>query len=115
MAIRTKPRKERLPPEVFDLPVDKMREGYYTDAYFNHTRETLLARLGRADGARAPRRGPDRRVGAGPDDRWRLHALRASRDRLPGNARAPDAHRDECRARPRGCERQADQLHAGPS
>jgi nicotinate phosphoribosyltransferase len=43
MVIGTKPRKERLPPEVFDLPVDKMREGYYTDAYFNHTRETLLA------------------------------------------------------------------------
>src|ERR671918_287111 len=43
MAIGTKPRKERLPPEVFELPVDKMREGYYTDAYFNHTRSTLLA------------------------------------------------------------------------
>ena len=42
MATRTA-RKDRLPPEVFDLPVDKMREGYYTDAYFNHTRETLLA------------------------------------------------------------------------
>jgi nicotinate phosphoribosyltransferase len=34
---------ERLPPEIFDLPVEKMREGYYTDAYFNHTRDTLLA------------------------------------------------------------------------
>jgi nicotinate phosphoribosyltransferase len=33
---------ERLPPEIFDLPVEKMREGYYTDAYFNHTREVLL-------------------------------------------------------------------------
>ena len=33
---------ERLPPEVFDLPVDKMREGYYADAYFNHARSTLL-------------------------------------------------------------------------
>ena len=41
MALRT--RTERLPPEIFDLPVEKMREGYYTDAYFNHTRETLLA------------------------------------------------------------------------
>jgi len=36
-------RTERLPPEIFDLPVEKMREGYYTDAYFNRTRETLLA------------------------------------------------------------------------
>jgi nicotinate phosphoribosyltransferase len=35
--------QERLPPEVFDLPVEKMREGYYTDAYFNHTRAALLA------------------------------------------------------------------------
>jgi len=35
--------RERLPPEVFDLPVEKMRAGYYTDAYFNHTRATLLA------------------------------------------------------------------------
>ena len=33
----------RLPPEVFDLPVEKMRAGYYTDAYFNHARETLLS------------------------------------------------------------------------
>ena len=32
----------RLPPEVFDLPVEKMRAGYYTDAYFNHTRGVLL-------------------------------------------------------------------------
>ncbi len=33
----------RLAPEIFDLPVEKMREGYYTDAYFNHTRAALLA------------------------------------------------------------------------
>ena len=38
----TEQQKKRLPPEIFDLPVDKMREGYYTDAYFNHTRETLI-------------------------------------------------------------------------
>ena len=36
-------RSRRLDPEVFELPVEKMREGYYTDAYFNHTRATLLA------------------------------------------------------------------------
>ena len=35
--------RRRLDPEVFDLPVDKMRAGYYTDAYFNHSRELLLA------------------------------------------------------------------------
>ena len=37
------PRRERLAPEVFDLPVEKMRAGWYTDAYFNHARATLLA------------------------------------------------------------------------
>jgi nicotinate phosphoribosyltransferase len=40
---------KRLPPEIFELPVDKMREGYYTDAYFNHTRQVLL------DDGRRPR------------------------------------------------------------
>jgi nicotinate phosphoribosyltransferase len=37
------PRRQRLAPEVFDLPVEKMRTGWYTDAYFNHARATLLA------------------------------------------------------------------------
>jgi nicotinate phosphoribosyltransferase len=36
-------RGRRLPPEIFDLPVEKMRDGYYTDAYFNHARAALLA------------------------------------------------------------------------
>ena len=40
MAVRTE--RKRLPPEIFDLPVEKMREGYYTDAYFNQARRTLL-------------------------------------------------------------------------
>ena len=35
--------KQRLAPDVFDLPVEKMRTGWYTDAYFNHARATLLA------------------------------------------------------------------------
>ena len=39
----SKPRSERLSPEVFDLPVEKMRAGWYTDAYFNHARAALLA------------------------------------------------------------------------
>ena len=38
----TEPRK-RLDPEVFELPVEKMRDGYYTDAYFNYARAALLA------------------------------------------------------------------------
>jgi nicotinate phosphoribosyltransferase len=43
------PPKRRLPPEIFELPVEKMRDGYYTDAYFNHARATLL------DDGRRPR------------------------------------------------------------
>jgi nicotinate phosphoribosyltransferase len=39
----TSPGRVRLAPEVFDLPVDKIRDGYYTDAYFNHARSALLA------------------------------------------------------------------------
>jgi nicotinate phosphoribosyltransferase len=35
--------RARLEPEVFELPVEKMRDGYYTDAYFNHARAALLA------------------------------------------------------------------------
>ena len=31
----------RLPPETFRLPVARMREGYYTDQYFNLTRDLL--------------------------------------------------------------------------
>src|SRR5437899_1995590 len=41
--------RKRLDPAVFDLPVEKMRAGWYSDAYFNHARATL-----RADG-RHPR------------------------------------------------------------
>jgi nicotinate phosphoribosyltransferase len=36
----------RLDPDVFRLPVEKIREGYYTDQYFNLTKE-LLEREGR--------------------------------------------------------------------
>jgi nicotinate phosphoribosyltransferase len=35
-------RRERLPASIFELPVEKLRAGYYTDAYFNHTRSALL-------------------------------------------------------------------------
>jgi nicotinate phosphoribosyltransferase len=39
----TRTTHSRLEPAVFDLPVEKMRGGYYTDAYFNHSRAALLA------------------------------------------------------------------------
>ncbi|HEX9106496.1 MAG TPA: hypothetical protein VF832_04700, partial [Longimicrobiales bacterium] len=34
---------ERLSPEIFQLPVGRMREGYYSDKYFVFTRDVLLA------------------------------------------------------------------------
>ena len=34
--------RQRLDPTIFDLPLEKMRAGWYTDAYFNHTRAALL-------------------------------------------------------------------------
>jgi nicotinate phosphoribosyltransferase len=33
--------RTRLSPDVFALPVERMREGYYSDAYFNHTKLVL--------------------------------------------------------------------------
>src|SRR6267142_415940 len=36
-------RKPRLDPGLFHLPVEKMREGYYSDKYFVRAREVLLA------------------------------------------------------------------------
>jgi nicotinate phosphoribosyltransferase len=34
---------ERLQPAIFQLPVEKMRDGHYTDKYFLYTRDVLLA------------------------------------------------------------------------
>ena len=34
-------RPERLDPDVFRLPIERIRDGYYTDAYFNYTKELL--------------------------------------------------------------------------
>ena len=33
--------RERLAPEAFRLPVEKIREGYYSDVYFNYAKATL--------------------------------------------------------------------------
>src|SRR5438445_13851565 len=33
--------RERLSPEVFRLPVDRISAGYYSDAYFNFTKQLL--------------------------------------------------------------------------
>ena len=45
MATEARPRA-RLEPDVFRLPVEKIRQGHYTDAYFNFTR-ALLEETGR--------------------------------------------------------------------
>jgi nicotinate phosphoribosyltransferase len=37
-------RRTRLDPEVFRLPVERIRAGYYSDAYFNFTRQLLQER-----------------------------------------------------------------------
>ena len=39
----TAPARTRLDPEVFRLPVEKIRAGYYSDAYFNHAKALLEA------------------------------------------------------------------------
>src|SRR5207244_8361405 len=42
-SLPTDPPRRRLPPAIFDLPVEKMKAGYYSDVYFNFARETLIA------------------------------------------------------------------------
>ena len=37
------PRRPRLDPAIFHLPVERMRQGYYSDKYFARAREVLLA------------------------------------------------------------------------
>src|SRR5919202_3523568 len=39
----TRALSERLAPEVFRLPVERIRTGYYSDAYFNYTKALLEA------------------------------------------------------------------------
>lgn len=36
-------RRSRLDPAIFNLPLEKMRDGYYSDVYFNRAREILAA------------------------------------------------------------------------
>src|SRR5207302_11316429 len=41
LPVRAAPRRERLDPGVFRLPVERIREGYYSDVYFNRTVDVL--------------------------------------------------------------------------
>src|SRR3954462_246989 len=36
-------RRKRIDPALFELPVERIRAGYYTDAYLNRSREALRA------------------------------------------------------------------------
>jgi nicotinate phosphoribosyltransferase len=42
--VSSTPTRERLSPDVFRLPVERIRTGYYSDAYFNFTRQLLKDR-----------------------------------------------------------------------
>jgi nicotinate phosphoribosyltransferase len=42
--VSSAPTRERLSPDVFRLPVERIRAGYYSDAYFNFTRQLLKDR-----------------------------------------------------------------------
>src|SRR2546430_17376045 len=42
MALMPSPRKPRLDPSIFNLPVEKMKAGYYSDKYFVRARDLLL-------------------------------------------------------------------------
>jgi nicotinate phosphoribosyltransferase len=42
--VSSAPTRDRLSPDVFRLPVDRIRAGYYSDAYFNFTRQLLKDR-----------------------------------------------------------------------
>ncbi|HZV78949.1 MAG TPA: hypothetical protein VFF60_04970 [Candidatus Binatus sp.] len=43
MATQAPPRRKRLDPEILNLPLEKMRDGYYSDTYFNRVRQILQA------------------------------------------------------------------------
>ena len=83
--------RRRLEPAIFDLPVEKMRAGWYTDAYFNHTRATLLR-----DG-----RHPQRR------------ACRCSRRRTPSSAAWTRRSRSSSSARTTGTRSTVHALYDG--
>jgi len=90
--------RRRLPPETFQLPVEKMRSGYHSDAYFTFTRDVLVSDghrprvlmqvfqrersvLGGIDEALAILRlCSGRRTGAGWEDGWPQLTVRALHD-----------------------------------
>ena len=115
----------RLPPSVFRLPVEKIREGYYSDAYFNLTKSAAGGRRSPPAGAdaglpaqgldpRRDRRG-DRRAQAGRRPlRGRPLGQRLGEPRGQGAARGrrdlPVGDRDDDRGRLLGLRAPRDRL-----
>ena len=111
--------RQRLPADVFRLPVERIRDGYYSDAYFNQTKallehegrdprvvvqvfqrkESILGGVDEAigDPARVRRAGA-RRTAAGSDAWDELEVKRAARGRPD---RAVGDRDDRSRARTR--------------
>jgi hypothetical protein len=132
--------RRRLPPETFQLPVEKMRAGYYSDAYFTFSREVLErdghhprvlmqvfqrehSVLGGVDEALAILRECSGREG---DGRWQsgwdqltVRALydgelvRPPGDRVPGGPGASHADQPQRPGRGAGGRRQADPVLPG--
>jgi len=104
------PIRERLAPDIFRLPVERIRDGYYSDAYFNHTK-TLLEEDGRPADVLMQVFQKNASVLGGIDEAVAVLKLcSGTRDglpRLPGPAHAGHAKRPAGR---RGGERQADLL-----
>lgn len=87
---------DRLPPGTFQLPVDKMREGYYSDAYFTYTRD-LLEWDGRRPVVRMQVFQREQSVLGGMDEALAILRLCAGR-RLPGGGWEPGWRDLEVRA-----------------
>ncbi len=94
--------RRRLDPAILNLPVEKMREGYYSDVYFNRAREILEAdgyhprvrmQVFQRNRCRAVR---DRRSDRDPEAVQRPQALRRLVGGRLGRARRAGALRRRC-------------------
>ncbi len=79
--------RRRLPSEVFALPVDRMREGYYSDAYFNATKRVLERQGLRPHVTLQVFQKQDRAVLGGMDEALAMLRLCAGRYEGTGNGR----------------------------
>jgi nicotinate phosphoribosyltransferase len=85
--------RDRLPPETFDLPVERIRDGYYSDAYFNFAREALLAAGRRPHVTMQVFQRKEAILGGIDEAVAILRCCRRSRSRSPRSARAMPSRR----------------------